>query len=436
MLRLKEYLQFDAKLVHRVGSLAAGSLASLLTRTGQYRRGFALLSRLHRGAFSPHTTSHAERFVRSAIKSRDPRLDAIINDAVARVLPSVGTANFFADPARMLGTIALVLKSPSPEKKGVLLLKYNHVFPLFARFFDASEIALRYHLVLEPSWSGFCDLDLLAYARLPAPVFVQAIEPHNVKFLTEACLNLIPVPTAANWWVDHRQMQPLPEAEKEFDVVMMAGWGSYKRHYRFFDVLGRLRRSGNRLRVLLIGYNVGWTKGVILRQSKYYGVRDQIELLDTIPYRDVNAQLNRAKVHLLWSRREGINRATIEAMFAGLPCVLREGFNYGHRYSYINEQTGCFASERDLPRVLVDTISNYDQYSPRAWVMQHMTCQQATARLEQVIAATVGSTVESWSGEVAVKVNELSSMQYFEESARSGFQADYQYLASMIRSRA
>ena len=33
-------------------------------------------------------------------------------------------------------------------------------------------------------------------------------------------------------------------------------------------------------------------------------------------------------------------------MFAGVPCIVRQGFNYGYRYPYINGQTGCFAASQ------------------------------------------------------------------------------------------
>lgn len=432
-LRIREYLQFDATLLHRVGATAAGWLGMGLIHLGRVRFGFKILSALHRGAYSRRVTERAERFVRTSLQSRDPRFTAILNDFVERVSPSVGTANFFDDPLRMLGNAVLVLKSPTPGQKGVVIVWYNHVFPVFMRFYDVPRIAEQYHLVLEPSWSGCCDLHLLPYTQLPEPVFVEAIEPYDVRFLRGISSNLVPVNLSFNSWVDHSRMRPLPNVAKEFDVVMMAGWGSYKRHHRFFQTLNRLRCQGHRLRVLLLGYSVGWTKETILQHAEYYGVRDQIELREQVPYDQVNGHLNRARIHVMWSRREGVNRAIIEAMFAGLPCVLREGFNYGYRYPYVNEQTGSFASEQTLAKVLLETISKYDQYSPRAWVMENMTCSRATRRLEQAIAATTGQPDAEWNGRIAVKVNELSSMRYFDESIRRDFQPDYDFLASKLR---
>ena len=105
------------------------------------------------------------------------------------------------------------------------------------------------------------------------------------------------------------------------------------------------------------------------------GCADQIEIYDDIPQQQVNEVVNRARVSLLWSRREGVNRAIIESMFAGVPCVLRDGFNYGYKYPYINERTACFTSETDLPQTLLSAIRDHDRYAPREWVAANMSCQ-------------------------------------------------------------
>ena len=102
--------------------------------------------------------------------------------------------------------------------------------------------------------------------------------------------------------------------------------------------------------MLLIGYPLEFSKDRIYREAQLQGVADQLELHENLSPEDVNRHLNRARVHLLWSRREGVNRAIVEAMFAGVPSIVRDGMNYGHRYPHINPSTGRFSSEEDLPR--------------------------------------------------------------------------------------
>ena len=109
--------------------------------------------------------------------------------------------------------------------------------------------------------------------------------------------------------------------------------------------------------MLLIGYNVGLTKDAIVALAGFHGVLDQIEWHEGLTQTQVNYHLNRAKVHVIWSRKEGVNRAILEGMFAGVPCIIRDGFNYGYRYPYVNDATGCFSAEDELPDTIVRMLA-------------------------------------------------------------------------------
>jgi glycosyltransferase involved in cell wall biosynthesis len=172
-------------------------------------------------------------------------------------------------------------------------------------------------------------------------------------------------------------MKPLPNASKDVDIIMIASWAWFKRHHRFFSALSKVYSKGEKAKVVLVGYPTDSTRDDILSLAKHFGIHAQLELYEWLSPEEVNAQLNRAKVNVIWSRKEGSNRAIIEGMFAGVPCILREGHNYGYRYPYINSQTGCFASEEELPNKLIGMIHNYQKFSPRDWVLSNMSCQKA-----------------------------------------------------------
>jgi hypothetical protein len=57
-------------------------------------------------------------------------------------------------------------------------------------------------------------------------------------------------------------------------------------------------------------------------------------------------------------RGQGVNRAIV---------VLRRGFNYGYHYPHINAETGCYATERELPNVLARMIRDFASFSPRRY---------------------------------------------------------------------
>jgi hypothetical protein len=343
---------------------------------------------------------------------------------------------FLQSPSQLLGSSVMVLKSPGPNEKGVVLANYSYVFPLFAKLFDLERIFEKYYIVLEPSWSGYCDLDLLCYSYATSPVFVESIEPRDTDFVRAINANFVPVPTAANWWIDHRIFRPLPEVGKDVDVIMVAGWGRYKRHHRLFAALRQLRSRGMKLKTSLVGYPLEMTKEDIAREAMQTGVFDQIELHEWLSPAEVNHQLNRAKVNLLWSRREGVNRAIVEGMLAGVPCIVREGFNYGCHYPHINPQTGCYSTERQLPETLAQMCENYRDFRSRQWVIDNMSCQRGTELMGAAIKNVALSAGGNWTKELVVKINALHGISYWNPDDARFFAEDYDFLKTMIRNHA
>jgi glycosyltransferase involved in cell wall biosynthesis len=433
---LKDYLIFDSLVARKVTAflgLALGSLFRLGRRTA---KAFGIYSMIHRTAYSSAASAMVERWLRTKVHKNGQGVSAFASvcDAyLAGLKASSGTMKFHANPTRLLGTRVLVLKSPSAEEKGVILVDYNFAFSLFAKKFDVATIAKQYYIALEPSWCGYCDLDILCYSTFDFPVFVLASEPRDAGFLRALGSNLIPLRVGGNWWVDHRVYRPLGSTAKDVDVIMVSSWGRYKRHYKVFSALAKLRTAGMRLKTVLIGYPADYALDDILRQARYYGIEDQLEVYEQLAPEEVNRQLNRAKVNLLWSRREGFNRAIIEGMCAGVPCILRAKHNYAHHYAFINPQTGCFSSEAELPQRLLWMINNRDSFSPREWVLANMSCLKATECLEEAIKQVAAATGQTWTRGLAMKVSYLNAMRYWDEKDRCRFTKDYDFLQSMLR---
>jgi hypothetical protein len=425
---LREYAGFDSAIGQCLLAVAGLTLAALLRLLGKPIKAVSTAAAVHRAAY----TRLSDR-LSWAVVARQLGLGATLSaDYIATYAATAGTERFFADPQRLLGTRILVLKSPSANERGILVLDYSFVFPLFARLFDVEAIARRYFLVFEPSWSGYCDLDILCYSTFTFPVFVQSAEPRDSDVLRRAG-NFVPIPIAANWWIDHRIIHPVPGTPKTLDVVMIASWAAFKRHHRVFKALQTLRRRGHVLTMALAGYPSGLQKNDILRMADYYGVGDQIEVHEWLSFADVNGLYNRARVNLVWSRREGCNRAIIEGMLADVPCIIRTGFNYGFRPPHINPATGRFCDEKDLPDTLLEFCSTYDRYHPRAWVLAQMSCQAATAALTTAIRPVALSLGEVWTRDPVVKVGALNRMAYWDEPDRERFAADYAFLSAARR---
>jgi hypothetical protein len=114
-------------------------------------------------------------------------------------------------------------------------------------------------------------------------------------------------------------------------------------------------------------------------------------------------------------------------MFAGVPSIVREGFNYGFKYPYVNDETGCYADENSLPAAILRMLERSPSMSPRQWVMDNMTCQLATTLIGRALKADAQKAGEPWTTDLAVKVSRLTSMRYWDEADASRFQGDYDF---------
>lgn len=398
----------------------------------------SLLMKMHGAGKSRLPVLPIEWYLKNLIRSgqkgsRDALWPRYIEALQLQALENPIAAKFKKNPGQMMGSMAIVLKEASPEEKGVLLLQYSYFFPLFRALFDIRAVMKHYHLVLEPSWTGYCDGAILAYAGLEEPVFVQSMEPRDSAFLLNVSDNLVPVETGANWWSSPEAFYPRPEVQKDADLCMIASWARFKRHGEVFHALSRIKRKGRELRLILIGYPCDLTKDDIFLLARREGVERQIELHERIPSDQVALNLARCKVNLVWSKREGVNRAIIEGFMAGVPGILREGFNYGHRYRYINPQTAVYASSRDLEQKILYMTDHHQEFAPRQWIMENMTCWHACETISEVIAQSCRARGERFNGPISAKVNTLDCMQYLVSSDYDRYARDYERLLGCLR---
>ena len=121
-------------------------------------------------------------------------------------------------------------------------------------------------------------------------------------------------------------------------------------------------------------------------------------------------------------------------MFCGVPCIVREGLNYGQRYHYVNEATGRFATESTLPSVLLEMVDDPPPAAAvRDYVMRHMSCESSTRQIAEAIGALAERRGLDFDGEIETKVNFLHGMRYFRPQAAESMRDDYAWLASIVR---
>ncbi len=435
--QFRDWLLSDFTPARRLIGGTTAIIGIVLLAIGHRQSDLDAVSRVHRSDYFPALNCLITRLMAQALAGSQgwiaKQLRLAVHQYPNTIIPNERNLKFFTNPKKLFPANIIVLKSPGTNERGVIYLYYSYVYPLFMRLLDAKAVSSRYHLVLEPSWSGYFDPNILTTLQLNTPIFVGSIEPRDIDFLKAVHPNLIPVSVSGNTWVDANVFRPLADIRKDFDLISIAAWARYKRHWAMFRAVARMRAMGRAPRLALVGYPLELTATDILAQARLFNIEDLIEIFECLTPTEVNAVLNRSKVHILWSRREGVNRAIIEAMAAGVPNIIRHGFNYGYHYPYIDSRTGKFATEQDMPKVLIDMIDNYRKYSPRDYVLSFMTPTASTQRLNQEIRKVALSIGEVWTRDLAIKVSTLDGLTYLDSSDNQRFADDYRFLETVIR---
>jgi len=299
----------------------------------------------------------------------------------------------------------LVLKAPLENEKGVLVLEYTTKFDLFVALFDFQRIIRDYYIVLEPCWAGYCDPSILMFLSNQSDVIVQCPEESDFDFISNLKSNLIPVKLGSSDWIDADLFAPRQAQEKkEFDLIMVANWARHKNHRHLFEALSRLKHRT--ISVLLVGIDWGGRtdQDIRVEMAQYDLGHVHVEIKKNISAREVSECLERSKVFLLLSEKEGSNRAIVEALFCDIPAILYENFVGGAK-GKINDQTGVLSSFENLHDKIKYMLDNYQRFTPRSWALGHTGSRNAARILNDLLKDVARSRGEQWTIDIVEKVN-------------------------------
>lgn len=325
----------------------------------------------------------------------------------------------------------IVLKHATPGERGVVLLKYARTFDAVVSVFDLRRLLERYIFVLEPCWTGYCDPSILMFIQPGYPVFVQCFTDEDYDFITSVGAPLVPLRLGPADWVNADLFTSASGVEKEYDLVMVANWARHKRHSQLFAALREIHDRD--LRVLLIGFPLGGrTAADVKREAVGIGNdRVQVEVIEQVSQPELADYLSRCKVFVFLSKKEGDNKALVEAMFANVPVIVYDGTVGGAR-NRVNPMTGVLTSDRDLAATICDMLDRYREFAPRAWAMEHTGSAVSTRVLDDTIAHTVRREGGCYTVGIVEKVN-APNLAYREPGVRAYFGVDYEFVLACRR---
>jgi glycosyltransferase involved in cell wall biosynthesis len=413
--------------------LALLSRGSLYLAAGKLYRALDDIAWVARASDAGWLTRAAERIVLDAVEAiRRTGRNAVRESFLADRASAALAASYSLHGGRHeLLRDLIVLKRATADEKGVVLLKYVRTFDAVVSMFDLPRLMERYLFVLEPCWAGYCDPSLLMFMEPGQPVIVQCFTQADYDFVAAAGAPLVPLRLGPADWVDADLFKARPAVPKEYDLVMVANWAPHKRHAQLFRALKEI--TDRDVRVLLIGFPWGGrTADDIRREAAGIGnPRIHVEVLERLPASEVADLVSRCKAFVFLSRKEGDNKALVEAMFANVPAIVYEN-TIGGAGSRINPATGVFASDAGLADAIRRMLDTYADFTPRAWAVRSSGSAIATRILSDTIRRTILSSGGRYGEEIVEKTNS-PNLAYKEPAVRARFQADYDFILSCRR---
>ena len=297
-------------------------------------------------------------------------------------------------------TCSLVLKAPGPNgEKGVLYSSFEYNWMRLVANYDAKRFFKDYFLVGASSWS---PPDYAAFGSLaglsPDPVFIGISNTADIEHYRLFEPYVRAVPLLASDWIMPEHFAPKPVADRTIDILMVANWLRFKRHWLLFEAL---RHMDRRLRVVLIGRNgEGRTERSIREELRAFGVKQDVELITDVGIDEVYAHQCNAKVAAIFSRREGSCVAVAECLFADTPVAMMRDAHVGSK-AYINDATGVITARGRIDRDLSRLLERPAGLTPRRWALEHITCYESSRRLNEQLREYSRGAGLPWTNDIA-----------------------------------
>ncbi|HUJ52611.1 MAG TPA: glycosyltransferase [Steroidobacteraceae bacterium] len=345
---------------------------------------------------------------------------------VAKTLALAARDTAVRSPAATLVRSVLLKPRVSAAERGVLLVSFERELAKLAELAALGELEQEYAIVFVPTWQPFYSAPLFAFAaRARRPYWIMPSSARDQALCADFGPLCRPLPFQASSWVSRAQYAHLT-CDKTIDLLMLANFDSYKRHWRLFEALADLPRS---LCVVLAGRSFGGRTAATLRgEADAFGVRERIEIREDPSDHEVAALLATARVFCALSHREGSYIAIAEALMAGTPVAMFADAVVGSR-EYIGPQTGWFLDpQRALGPQLLGCLEHAAELQPRTWASSHISAEVNGPRLNAILRQEAGSGGEVWTRDLQGFFCRHFDFEYFDVAAESALHAEYQRL--------
>ncbi len=195
-------------------------------------------------------------------------------------------------------------------------------------------------------------------------------------------------------FVDTENFKPL-NIKKEYDGIQISTWQNFKRPELFFEGIKLLPKK----KFLKFGHLIYGDEKELSYRDKFILFSKENSINVDLPYGDlksnnglpndakeINLLINKAKMGVLTSRVEGINRFKLECLSANIPVLVPKDANIPLK-KHINDKTGIFydPTPEGLAEAIKEVEGNYDSFSPREYVLQNTGTKVSLEKLKKAL---------------------------------------------------
>lgn len=168
-------------------------------------------------------------------------------------------------------------------------------------------------------------------------------------------------------------------AAKDVDVVYVAAAQPYKRHDILLDAFARLPPGVRGLCVFGYGEEAGAIRAEIARR----GLNIACVGPPGVPYAEVNALMNRARIGVVCGEDDGAPAVLTEYMLAGLPVLANARLRCG--LAYIRPDTGLAAPADAFAEAILALLARAPALNPRAAVLETWVWEKTIERFASLV---------------------------------------------------
>ena len=164
------------------------------------------------------------------------------------------------------------------HERGALVVSFETELMKIVSSPHFRQIENEYQIIFIPSWQPFYSPSLfMLVAQAEREFFLMPSSILDMPLCEGLGKRCVGLPFHAASWVN-ADLYPEQKIRKDVDIIMLANFNTYKRHWRLFEALRDLPRD---LKVCLAGVPIGKrTRESLIREAKAFGVENRFRIFE------------------------------------------------------------------------------------------------------------------------------------------------------------